>query len=170
VHFCYFSNSPFTFAFRLYFLFNRTKLGLLPYPSFFPHSSHNLTFTMPSRSRLLCTASLTPFLNDVWIAPFSPLTAQKLLHRRTCRLTSNHLHILRVVTEFFTANSPRLRVAVLQTLGARACFHFKVASHSYLVGLTEILFILCRSAPVSFSTSLRLPRAYSRASARPDVR
>jgi len=46
-----------------------------------------------------------------WIASFPLSTAQMLLHCSACRLSSNHPHVLRVVAEFFTANSPRPRAA-----------------------------------------------------------
>jgi len=63
--FCYFSNSPFTSAFRLCFLFNHATLGLRPFPRFCLHSSHNLFFIVPFRSQLLCREPLTSFFNDV---------------------------------------------------------------------------------------------------------
>jgi len=65
VLFCYFSNSPFTSAIRLGFLFNHATLGLRPYPRFCLHSSHNLLFIVSFRSQLLCMAPLTSFFNDV---------------------------------------------------------------------------------------------------------
>ena len=49
------TNSPFTFTFRLCFLFNQATLGLRPCPRFCLHSSHNLFFIVPFRSQLLCT-------------------------------------------------------------------------------------------------------------------
>ena len=64
--FCYFSNSPFTSAFRLCFLFNHATLGLRPCLRFCLHSGHNLFFIVPFRSHLLCTAPLTSFFNDVF--------------------------------------------------------------------------------------------------------
>jgi len=45
------------------------------------------------------------------IASFPLWTAQMLPHCWVCRLASNHPHVLHVVAEFLTANSPRLRVA-----------------------------------------------------------
>jgi len=81
-----------------------------------------------------------------WIASFRLSTAQMLLHCWACRLSSNHPHVLRVVA------------------------HLKVASHSsHLAWRKDSSFSAVR-LKVSFSTSLRLPRAYSRASARPAVR
>jgi len=51
------------------------------------------------------------------IASFPLSTAQMLLHCWACRLTWNQPHILRVVAEFFTANSPRPRAdASLQSV------------------------------------------------------
>jgi len=44
-----------------------------------------------------------------WIASFPLSTAQMLLHCWACRLSFNHPHVLRVVAEFLTANSPRPR-------------------------------------------------------------
>ena len=53
VLFCYFSNSPFTSAFQLCFLFNHATLGLRPCPRFCLHSGHNHFFIVPFRSQLL---------------------------------------------------------------------------------------------------------------------
>jgi len=44
-----------------------------------------------------------------WIASFPLSAAQILLHCWACRLSFNHPHVLRVVAEFLTANSPRPR-------------------------------------------------------------
>jgi len=78
-----------------------------------------------------------------------------------CRLASSHPHIPRVVAEFFTANSPRPRAAAFTS--------------KWHLTLTQLAWRKDRSffavrLEVWFSISLRLPRAYSRASARPAVR
>ena len=63
VLFCYFSNSPFTFL--LCILFHHATLGLRPCTHFCLNSSHSLSFIVPFRSQLLCTAPLTSFFHDV---------------------------------------------------------------------------------------------------------
>jgi len=116
----------------------------------FVHSNHSLTFIVAFRSQFLCicTAPLQSFLNGVVdriLSGFPKSTAQMLLHCRACCLAYNHLHILRVVTEFFTANSLRLRVAALFWSGI-----------SSPVGLTQRLFTLCRLLVGECSSSCAL--------------
>ena len=95
------------------------------------------------------------------IASFPLSTAQMLLHCWACRLASNHPHILRVAAEFFTANSPPPRAIA-----------FTSKRHLTLTQLAwrKDCSFSAERLEVCFSTSLRLPRAYSRASARPAVR
>jgi len=87
--------------------------------------------------------------------------AQMLLHCWACRLVSSHPHILRVVAEFFTANSPRPRATAFTSK-----WHLTLTQLAWRKDCSFSAALL----EVCFSTPLRLPRAYSRASARPAVR
>jgi len=122
------TNSPFTFTFRLCFLFNQVPIGRRPCLS--------LLSAIQPQFHFHHAFSESTALHGIWS---HPLRCQR--HR--CSNTAERVVWHLTIRAFYVLS---LNSLLQCSSTARGCFHFIVSSHSYPVGLAERPFILCRTA------------------------